>query len=484
MRISRHFRLDADQAELDFVDIDFARDTRLFLDPYLLALSQDPWSIEASGTVRSFFSFFLGLLYNGKKEEARQLFDHLHEPNETCLGLSRKKPKGRGVGDEDAQRIFDSLAESEAAKSGLLQDLQDCRVFVKGIGKDKASDMTTNIIRRHLIEYTIQQCILWDIPLSESPSNFCWNGENRIWEAGYSQNLHVKGRRILLVPKSVVSHCKQYAPEKFHRHFLLRFLQHEHLSLGTSLVQTRILKNKTEIRFVTKISLIEKGGAAFDKDFLATFTKAHPEVFSDFTQAERTREYSIPLEGLIKEDVGSICQHLEDKLAAAPTGQEFATKYHRIAVSILDFLFYPHLTKPSVEQKIHEGRKRIDVTFDNGATNGFFATLSNQAQIPCRYVFVECKNYGKDVGNPEVDQLSGRFSFNTGRFGLLLCRDVRDLGLLLARCRDTVQDGRGFIIPLVDEDLIHGLRQRAQGHQYPLDDRLEATYRRIALTGK
>lgn len=253
MRVSRYFRLDADQAELDFVDIDVARDIPLFLDPYLLAINQDPWSLEASSTIRNFFSFFLGLLYSGGKSAAKELFDHLHEPNETCLGLSRRRPQGRGVGDDDAQRIFDSLAESQAAKTGLLNDLEDCRVFVKGIGKDKASDMTTNIIRRHLIEYTVQQCSLWGIPLhANSPSNFCWNAENRSWETGFSDNLYVGQRRILLVPKSVVSYCKQYAPEKYHRHFLLRFLQHEHLKLGTSLVQTRIRRDKTKIRFVTK----------------------------------------------------------------------------------------------------------------------------------------------------------------------------------------------------------------------------------------
>jgi len=478
MRISRRFHLGVEQAELDFVDIDPSRDTRLFLDPYLLALAQDPWSIEASDTVRSFFRFFLGLLYSGETEEARLLFDNLHEPNETCLGLSRRRPQGRGVGEEDAERIFESLAESHAAKTGLLQDLEDCRVFVRGIGKDKASDMTTNIIRSHLIEYTIHQCELWGIPLQDnSPSGFCWNANSRTWETGYSRNLIVGQHRILLVPKSVVSYCKQYAPDKYHRHFLLRFLQHEHLRLGTKLVQTRIRRDGSEVRFVTKKSLIERGDAAFDKDYLASFTQAHPSVFADFKRAERTRETSLPIEDLLSQDVESICQHLETKLAEIPVGPEDATRYHRLAVSILDFLLYPNLTKPRIEQEIHEGRKRVDILFDNGASSGFFASLANQAQIPCRYVFGECKNYGRDVGNPEVDQLAGRFSVNRGRFGLLLCRDVADMDRLLARCRDTFSDQRGLIIPLTDIDLRAGLRYRATGTGHSLESKLDEVFR-------
>ncbi|PSH02723.1 MAG: hypothetical protein CXZ00_15920 [Acidobacteria bacterium] len=106
MRLSRHFRLGVTQAELDFVDIDASRDLQLFLDPYLLAVSSDPWSIEASTTIKSFFGYFVRLLYNGDEDEARRLFDYLHEPNETCLGMSRKRPQGRGVGEDDANRIF------------------------------------------------------------------------------------------------------------------------------------------------------------------------------------------------------------------------------------------------------------------------------------------------------------------------------------------------------------------------------------------
>ena len=484
MKISRRYLLDASQAELDFVDIDTSKDLPLFLDPYLLALSQDPWSIECSSTIRSFFSFFLGLLYNDAKDEARELFEHLHEPNETCLGMSRKKPKGRGVGEGDAERIFDSLAESEAARTGLLQDLEDCRVFVRGIGKDKASDMTTNIIRRHLTSYTIAQCKQWDIPLEQdSQSGYCWNASTRCWENGFSENLVVSGRRILLVPKSAVSYCNQYAPDKYRQHFVLKFLQNEHLRLGTSLVQERRTK-KTVTRFVTKKSIIDAGEAPTDKDFLTTFTQAHPQVFKDFKSSERTRESSIPIEELIDQDVEAVCNHLIQKLESVPLGTDHATQYHRVAVSILDFLFYPRLTKPQVEYKIHEGRKRVDITFDNGAVTGFFAALSNQSKLPSRFVYAECKNYGREVGNPEVDQLSSRFSINSGQFGLLLCRQVQNFDLLLNRCRDTLADGRGLVLPLLDDDLVSGLKERISGKAYPLEDRLNHLHRLVALARK
>lgn len=224
MRLSQIFGLNVRQAELDFVDVDIDRDTPLFLDPFVLANRTDPWSTQASNTVRSFFHYFINLLYAGETEEARSLFDYLREPNETCLGLSKGRPRGNGIGDGDAERIFDSLAESRAAQTGLLNDLEDCRIFVDGVDKDKTSDMTTNIIRKHLLDYTIQQCGLWAITMERNaPSGFYWNSAQRQWESGQSDILLVGGRKILLVPKAVVSYSKKHTPQQFHQHFVLNF---------------------------------------------------------------------------------------------------------------------------------------------------------------------------------------------------------------------------------------------------------------------
>jgi len=104
-----------------------------------------------------------------------------------------------------------------------------------------------------------------------------------------------------------------------------------------------------------------------------------------------------------------------------------------------------------MQTRIHEGRKRIDITYTNAATHEFFHWLGTHFFAP--HVFVECKNYEGEVGNPELDQLSGRFSTSRGQFGILVCRHFDDKDLFIARCKDTALDQRGYIIPLDDEDL-------------------------------
>jgi hypothetical protein len=477
VKVGERFGLQATQFELDFVDVDTDRDLPLFLDPFLMGALKNTWALSASQTLRHFFQTFVTLVREDEADAARTLFNYLHEPNETCLGLSRGKPRGNAIGDIDSEHLFSSIVQSRAVATGLVEDLEDFRLFIPGIDKDKVSDMTTNIIRRHLIQYTQNQCSLWNIPLQPNiPSGFYWDAPSRTWATAYTEMLIVDDRKILLTPKSIVSFSRKFTPRNYHSKFVLEYLQHEHLTMGSALLDYR----KDGTPFITKKTL-ESQVAPYSKEFLTTFTEGHPAVFREFKEWVRQSATPTKNREIVDQDIRPVAQYLIARLRATAPGLEQATLYHRLVVGILELLLYPDVISPILEREIDDGRKRVDILFDNAASAGFFHRLHTTYRTPAQFIFVECKNYSKDVANPELDQLTGRFSFNRGQVGFLLCRSVDDMETLLFRCNDAYVAGRGIVIPLTDDDLVAMLDMVVGGGERAYERLFSERFRSVAL---
>ncbi len=144
--------------------------------------------------------------------------------------------------------------------------------------------------------------------------------------------------------------------------------------------------------------------------------------------------------------------NLQERLANIKPGTEAANDYHDLCIEVLSRVFAGPLTDVHKETRIHNGQKRIDITFRNVATKGFFNHLDKHAKCP--YIYFECKNYSNDPENKEYDQLTGRFSRDRGNFGILLCRSIDDEKAMLSRCKSSLIDGRGYVLVLTDSDLV------------------------------
>ncbi len=233
-----------------------------------------------------------------------------------------------------------------------------------------------------------------------------------------------------------------YDHQSYYRNYVLDYLRAEAQNAASSLVHTL----KSGKRVVYKKDLQKRYPCT--KDFLYQFSREHPEVLGKYRTALAALEAKGHGAAVEEEDERVIAEALATTLKVIPGGSDNASQYHSLMVGILEFLFFPNLLNPKKEREIHSGRKRIDILMENGAREGIFHRLHDVRKLPCSFVPCECKNYTTEVANPELDQLAGRFSVNRGKFGLLCCRNFEDRALFVERCRDTLKDDRGLIVPL------------------------------------
>lgn len=401
----------------------------------------------------------------GRHEEARLLLSSLNEANEFHLGYSSNESRGHGFGSHSAESVWGALTKSHASVSGLLKDLEDTALLIDGVGSDMISDAVCNILRGAFVKYTEDMCLYYGVPTTpDVDSGPIWDPVTESWTRNLVPLPVTDFGKVILVPKILVRQKIGYDAGEYYRQYILPELQNEHLTKGSSLVQ--VLADGQ--RRVYKKDLIEMYGQG--KSAVVEQTKIRPHLL-DYYRKDKASSGSDPLsfeqfselEGAEVPDWDALYKELCD----TPVGSKSAYIYEEVVEKILSALFYTSLFNPSKQHPLHNGRKRVDITYTNEAREGFFYWLG--FHYPSQLIHVECKNYGAEIGNPEIDQLSGRFSPNRGKVGLLLCRKIADRQVLIKRCRDTSLDQRGFILALDDGDIGNLIEDRKTtgGQDFP-----------------
>jgi len=359
MRVSEYFKLGRTQPALEFVDVDIRGDTGVFVDPRAIQGIDSNWSSECVALLQSFFSTVLDSIRRGDDVRARLLLASLSEPNETHLGLSRGRAQGRGMGSDLARHTWSALKQSRAVTTGLLQDLEDTILFIEGIGPDIVSDITTNIIRGPLIQFTKDVSDYYGIPLQSGiASGQLWDHRSRRWTSGFVSLPRTKYGPLLLVPKALVRRQPIFNPGEYYNDYILPFLQEEELNAPVSSL-VEVLKKGG--RRVTKKALKQKYGQG--KSVNLRVTTRNDELLDKYRDAKKGRQSGLPhltLAGLTDTPFPDWEALLKD-VTDCPPGRVQATQYHHAVEALLSALFYPALDFPKRESKIHNGRKRIDI---------------------------------------------------------------------------------------------------------------------------
>ncbi len=289
MRVSDYFKLNKTQPYLDFVDVTLDTDVPAFVDPSAIKSLQSDWGHQCTSLLQRYFEGVLRCILDGNDDDARGYLSCLNERNEFHLGFSRGESRGHAFGAKSADSVWCALSRSRAAKSGLLEDLEDTALLIEGVGKDMISDAVCNIIRGPLIEYTQIMCHEYGIPLTpDVPSGSVWDSTSRTFSSFYTELPVTNKGPVILVPKILVRYDISYRYDEYYAHYLLPEMQRDEIARSSSLVH--LLKNGK--RRVTKKSLRERYGSS--KSSVAEQTVRFPDVLNRY-RTDKKAKTPVPL---------------------------------------------------------------------------------------------------------------------------------------------------------------------------------------------
>lgn len=451
---SQYYGIDKQQFDLPFLDFDLNADVPLYIDPYSITKDGSDLGARCHNLIIHYFQTLIDAINSGNLYQIKRLIHgRLAEPSEIHLGVSQTARGGRGIGNIQEDQIVDALANSRAAKAGIIQAIQELELHIDGIGPDKISDLVGNIILGELAIYTESICSEHLVPTKPIAVSGFWNSDRKEWDSGYFNIPYRNSHSYILVPKQFARRSKDLMNHReFFDKYALSVIQRELLDANDSLVQT--LKNGA--RRVTKESIREDERFPYTKEFISEFIRTHLSTLQRYKQELETRFLPIDpaWESQKCELDDPIILATLDTLPHIKVGKEGATEYHEAIFTLLRFIFDWCLEGFEKEFKMDGGRSRIDIIANNVAQGGLFQLLIERFQaftIP-----MECKNYSAELGNNEFNQIMERLGPKTSQFGMIFCRQVSEIEPTIKHLTDRFLRHNCMIL-IFDDNLVRQL---------------------------
>lgn len=296
MFITDYYALERGHRNIDFVDIHYDGDVRLFIDPERIAFSQHPVAIEAHHAIEDFFDTLCRAANAHNDDALNHLCAFGQEPNETHLGMSTYRSRGRGSSLDILKPIVEDMMEKGLFDDNLVTQLSDLHLWTPNFHYDRLSDLTTSIIRRVLVDYTWEQYRLLGLPLPDYDETYeapCWSTERHCWTVCTFPKFCCDGFPILLVPKEFVGRQMLSSPSELLQKYALSYRQQEHLAKRSDYCHIKTKRNGEEVLMPpTKREIYDtevKGSSA--KRYLLNLGREYPQMVREFHR-DHTPQFS------------------------------------------------------------------------------------------------------------------------------------------------------------------------------------------------
>ncbi|EKN3846939.1 hypothetical protein ACSILG_000915 [Yersinia enterocolitica] len=434
-RLTDYHGIHKSQADLDFAIQLFDEDIPLYVDPFLLWKSPSLQDQSLHTSITNSFNYLNYLIKKGREEEAASTLINLSECPEVGLGVSKSR-KGVKIGLKQASEILSLFNIIPEYNQFGFTHFEVIQLYISGISKDRVSDIACNYIKSFLIDYTIEQCEINEIPT-----------ECVILDSIYNYQKHA-----------------------------FDFNKKLQLPVNPKTKEPLIFTPKRWLRFNPWINFDDYFKSHCPRDDI--FNPNEPEERVKVLNYNRDNYGAIAEYVKYKDRTSQDCQNdplfsqipvlsAKRKLAELlklGTGKEDGAdmKYEELSTDLLATLFYPHLDFAETQSRTESGRHIRDLIFYNNRDVDFLDEIFTEYNN--RQLVIEMKNV-KVIDRDHINQLNRYLQSNIGRFGVFLTRNP----LPKAMFKNTVDlwsSQRKCIIAITDDDLklmveVYESKQRA-----------------------
>ena len=127
------------------------------------------------------FNAGIAAVRDGSLGDARRILN-FPEVAEIGFGYTQKSRRGSGVGNYLSGLIIETLKGSSGLLESGVGHVEEMQLMSVGIGPDRVSDISANILKRFLIDYTQRQCAIWNIPIKSGvPVSHIYDHSSQTW---------------------------------------------------------------------------------------------------------------------------------------------------------------------------------------------------------------------------------------------------------------------------------------------------------------
>lgn len=373
-RLSDYYNIPLLQSDVDFAIPFMDEDIPLYVDPFLLWKSPSQMDNMLHNGILSAFNNLGRMYMDGKSNEAVTNLVLLSECDEVGLGFSKTR-RGRTISNDVAKDILELFKTIPQIQQYGFRHFEQIQLLVDQISKDRVSDISCSLIKSFLIDYTIDQCLKYGIPL-QSVEIYRYDYKRfKIVKEGVKLPINEESKQpLLLVPKRWLRFTPWLNYDDYFKNYLIKDIEKEYD--GT--------KNRIEVLKYNRenFGMVEK--------------------YIDFKEADRGKCENDPL--FSKISVASAKRKVSD-IRKLPIGKtdNADKKYEELMGQVLTSFLYPYLDFAAEQSRIESGTQIRDIIFYNNINTDFLKEIYET--YDCKQIVIELKNV-KSVEREHINQLN------------------------------------------------------------------------------